>query len=155
MSIAAVLLVCVASFNATPEVGVPVSVHFWAAEAVNEQRDAKHFDRPLVPAKEALEPLPYNTFRSVNTGFQAIRGSEEAVFKINSRYELRVRATCPGPGQQIKLDLKVLLHTPGAEKGPVTALETRVNTVSGKQLAVRGLKLESGNDLVIVLGAST
>jgi hypothetical protein len=127
-----------------------VKVDVVAVHAFSENRGARVFDNDLKDLKDALSDLDYDTFRRLSATTLHARINEEATYEINSRYKLRVKPLSHEPSGQVRLSIRVEMRTraPGAK--PVDAVATTLLISPEKKLKVRGLKLDNG-ELVVVL----
>jgi len=154
VSVLAALIAVTTLLPAQADGAKPVNLRFWAVEASVEQRDEPYFERAVLDARPALVGLPFDTFRAVNTGWKSVGCKDNAEFSIDQRYSLSVTPERAENTDRLRLHIVVTLHPRDADASPVRALDTRLHTMSAKPIAVRGLKLENGNDLVIVLDAT-
>lgn len=128
----------------------PVRVDVVAVHAFSENRGARVFDKDLQDLKDALSDLDYDTFRRLSTTTLRAGLNEEAAYEINSRYKLCVKPLSREASGQVRLNVRVEMKTnaPGAK--PVNAVATTLLISPEKKLKVRGLKLDNG-ELVVVL----
>lgn len=127
-----------------------VRVDVVAVHAFSENRGARVFDRDLQELKETLSDLDYDTFRRLSATTLRAELNEEATYEINSRYKLCVKPMSREPSGQVRLNVRVEMKTgaPGAK--PINAVATTLLISPDKKLKLRGLKLDNG-ELVVVL----
>ena len=127
-----------------------VRVDVVAVHAFSENRGARVFDKDLLELKETLSDLQYDTFRRLSATTLRAAVNEEATYEINSRYKLCVKPLSRETSGQVRLNVRVEMKTnaPGAK--PVNAVATTFLISPDKKLKLRGLKLDNG-ELVVVL----
>lgn len=127
-----------------------VRVDVVAVHAFSENRGARVFDKDLQELKEALSDLDYDTFRRLSATTLRAGLNEEATYQINSRYKLCVKPLSREPSGQVRLNVRVEMKTGAAGAKPVNAITTTLLISPDKKLKLRGLKLDNG-ELVVVL----
>ena len=150
-------LVCViallgAGETSPPPPGPPeaVKVDVVVVHAFSENRGARVFDRELQPLKEALADLDYDTFKQLSTTTLRAEWNREATYQVNSRYKLCVKPLSREESGQVRLSVRVEMRAKAPDAKPVNAVATTLLISPEKKLKVRGLKLDNG-ELVMVL----
>ncbi len=130
----------------------PVSVHMWAVQATQEDRAQPHFDREVVAIKPAVEELPYDTYKKVAVAWRSAQVNEPARLPIDGTYTL-IATPLPDQGDhRIRLEVAVeMKNQRDARGGAVKALQTTMALVPEKMVKLRGFRLDTGNELLIVL----
>lgn len=127
-----------------------VRVDVVAVHAFSENRGARVFDKDLLNFKDALADLEYDTFHQLSTTTLRAPLNQEATYQINSRYKLCVKPLSRESSGQVRLNVRVEMKTNARDSKPVNAVSTTLLISPEKKLKVRGLKLDNG-ELVIVL----
>ena len=110
----------------------------------------KQFDQGAQPISEALADLPYKRYDTIRADRRAAPYRQQTRVAINPRYTLCVSPISREPDGRIRTELCVEMAPRQKGERPVKALETRVLMAPGKAVKLRGLRLEEG-ELVIVL----
>jgi len=127
-----------------------VKVDVVAVHAFSENRGARVFDKDLQDLKEALSDLEYDTFRRLSATTLRAALNQEATYEINSRYKICVKPLSREPSGQVRLNVRVEMKTGAARAKPINAITTTLLIGPEKKLKLRGLKLDNG-ELVVVL----
>ncbi len=150
-------IVCVLAFIGAAETPPPpppphdtVRVDVVAVHAFSENRGARVFDKELQPMKEALADLEYDTFQRLSAVTLEAAIDKEVTYQVNSRYKLCVRPLSREPSGQVRLSVRVEMRPSDQKAKPINAVSTTLLISPEKRLKVRGLKLDVG-ELVMVL----
>lgn len=141
--------------EAAGDVGAPaVNVQMWAVQATQEDRVEPHFDRDVVAIKPAVKDLPYDTYKRVAVEWRAATVGTTAALPINPVYTLLATPLPDQADLRIRLDICVeMRRDPDANGGGIKALQTTMALVPGKMVNLRGFRLKTGGELLIVLMA--
>jgi len=144
------------SLTAPADEALPVSM--WAMDASREgrPRGERHLDRELLPIRDTIEALPFDTFTTVRVVRAEARRGREAKLPINERYTLYLTWQSGGTDDEpLCLAIRVEKQPEGRDREkrrPVNAFATRVEVRPGQKIKFKGLR-NDGKELVIVLRA--
>lgn len=127
-----------------------VRVDVVAVHAFSENRGAKVYDKDLQDIKEALSDLEFDTYRKLSSTTLRAALNDEASYKINSKYTLYVKPLSREASGQVRLSIRVQMAAKDPAGKPINAVATTLSISPDKKLKLRGLKLDNG-ELVVVL----
>jgi hypothetical protein len=123
-------------------------------QATNEKRDKdeRYFDPRLDDeTREAIDRLPFNTFRLKSKTQKAVAYDRETAFVINARYTLYLTPLRKDDRERVRVRIRIEEKVEEDDKVKKRdALETTTRMANGKRLVLGGLRLDDG-ELVAVL----
>ncbi len=135
-----------------------VSFSVWAVQANQENRATPYLDSQLESICKALTDLPFNTFRAVGRMNSELSTNSDhqtpKTMPLDDRYTLSVTFKGQDAGGQIRLELWVEAAAKNQGDPPVRVLTTRLRMAPGEMAAVRGLKRDGG-EMVLVFRCGT
>jgi len=137
---------------AAPRAGAQeTQLHFWAMEAHTEGRQKVHFDPGLEAVREAVKPLKHDTYSKLKIGTHTFKDSKDFAEKLCPAYTLKASAPEQAEGGRYRVKVRITLSASGEKSDEIDALDTDLLIQPGKKVLVRGLKLDDGKELVLVL----
>lgn len=139
----------IALLLALPAAALDAEISFWAVQATKQGQTEKVYGHGLEPVVSKLADLPHDTFSLLVDGGLGANFGSKAEAVITPQYKLRIEPLDEEAGR-VRMRLVVEY-----EKEPgkiINAVDTRIVLTPGKQVRLGGLKLESG-DLVIIFSA--
>ncbi len=135
--------------------GEPQSdLKMWAVEASTEGKERPTFDKGLESITAVLAPLPHNVYRKVSTGTHRLSTTGNTRININKTYTLETASPVRSDDGRYRIQLRILMPSTETPEKEIKALDIEVLLKPDKQFLVRGLKLEKGKELVLVLSLS-
>jgi hypothetical protein len=129
----------------------PVRVAVVAVQAFNKEHSGKQYDRGLEGVKGALDDLPYNTYNRLDATIATAPFNEETIVPLTDRHRLYLRPLSQEPNRHVRLNVRLhMTRRPEAGRAPVTAINTTVIAGPGRQVKLRGVKLNEGELIVII-----
>jgi hypothetical protein len=131
-----------------------VTLSIWAVQAVREGHNTIEMDPALVPVRDELRGLPYDTFRSLLITEKGCPRDADASLRLTDRYTLVTKFIEEMNDGRLRIELCILMPPPPeySSQEPVVVLTTVLKLSPGKQVKLGGMKLEVG-DLIVVLAA--
>jgi hypothetical protein len=148
LRIVVVVLLCAAAAAEGP---VPFS--YWAVHASDEGREEKSYGPGLEGVRKTLDDLPYDTFRKISNGREAIVPGKRERVRLNANYTLCIQPVSREADGRYRVEIQVEMDPDDPDKPPVKALDTRMLMRPGEQVRMGGMRLEGEGDLVIILAA--
>lgn len=130
----------------------PVKIAVVAVLASNTEHAGRQYEPGLEKVQGALADLPFNTFRPLQTATVSAPFNEETTVSLTERHRLYLRPMSKEPNRQVRLNMRLhLTRKPDGDKPPaVTAVNTTIITGPGRQMKLRGVKLDGGELVVVV-----
>lgn len=128
----------------------PVNVSVVAVQASKEDRAEPMFDAGLDSVRDALKDLPYDTFKKLASTNVSAPFEKDTSVTLTSKYTLYVTPSSKEENGQIRMTLRVEMPSKDPQGKPVNVLSTTVSATPGKQLVLRGLKLDAGEGVVVI-----
>jgi len=129
----------------------PVRIDVVAIHAFDEAHAGKQYEGGLDGMKTALEDLPYNTYRRLDAASVSAPFNEETIVPLSDRHRLYLRPMSKEPHNQVRLNVRLhMTRKPETGRTPVNAINTTIIAGAGRQVKLRGVKLDQG-ELVVVI----
>lgn len=128
----------------------PVRVNVVAVQASRENRGLRYFERGLDDIRGAVADLEFDTYRKLSSATFPAAFNEETRFEISPKYTLCITPLSREPTGQVRLTVNVQLTSEHHRNKPVNALTTTLSIGRGKQVKLRGLKLDVGELVVLI-----
>ncbi|HOV75626.1 MAG TPA: hypothetical protein PK967_16830 [Candidatus Hydrogenedentes bacterium] len=151
--VAALLVLCaLGAPPAMPSTGPPpVRVDVVAIHALDEPRSGKQYEGGLESVKAALEDLPYNTYRRLDAANIQAPFNEDTIVPLTDRHRLYLRPLSKEPHDQVRLNVRLhMTRKPETGGVSVNAINTTVIAGAGRQVKLRGVKLDQGELIVVI-----
>lgn len=170
MSVALLSAILLAPENAPAPAGAVFKI--WAVEVHSEGRKEPHFDKGLEEVREAVEDSKHDTYVNLKTAKQSFKNAESARTALTDRYTLDTSPPTVTEDGRYRVKLRLTMKPDKKKSGnpllqpdsliepapkrekEVEALATELLMQPGKQVVVRGLKLEDGKEMVLVVSLS-
>jgi hypothetical protein len=127
----------------------PVSVTMVAVEARREGRAQQYFGPGLDPVRRALASLDFDTFNRVQSAEIPAPYGEEQTIHINQKYTLHITPVSQMEDGRVRLRARITARSRDGSQ-TINALDTTLQIKPGIQLNLGGLRLESG-ELILVI----
>ena len=152
MGVSALGIILVALAGADAEAAPPApTVYMWAVQASDEGREERYYTPGLDKrARKAMADLPYDTYNALRIASRPAPYQWETRFPINEKYTLIAKPISPQLDGRLRIDVRVAMAPKQAGDEPVKALDIRLVVTPGNAVKFRGLQLDEG-ELVIVL----
>lgn len=129
----------------------PVRIEVVAVQAMNKDHAGKQYEPGLDAVKPALDDLPYNTYRRFDTTVVTAPFNEETIVPLTDRHRLYLRPLSKEPNRHIRLNVRLhMTRRPEGGKAPVTAINTTLVAGPGRQVKLRGVKLDEGELIAVI-----
>lgn len=128
----------------------PLQVSVVAVQAKNEGRASKHFGPGLSKVRAAISGLDYDSFYKVRSADVPVPYGEEARIYIDDQYTLYITPLSVTEDGRIRIKARITMKSKGKT---VKALDTTLTMTPGSRLNLGGLRLASG-ELVVVISVS-
>ena len=128
----------------------PLQVSVVAVQAINEGRASKHFGPGLSQVRHAIAGLDYDSFYKVRSADLPVPYGEEAKIYIDDQYTLYITPLSVTEDGRIRIKARITMKSKGKT---VKALDTTLTMTPGSRLNLGGLRLASG-ELVVVVSVS-
>ncbi len=129
----------------------PVRVDVVAVQALNKEHPGKQYERGLEAVKAALDDLPYNTYRRLDAMSVRAPFNEETIVSLTDRHRLYLRPLSQEPNRHVRLNVRLhMTRKPEGGRAPVNAINTTVIAGLGRQIKLRGVKLDEGELIVVI-----
>lgn len=125
----------------------PATVSMVAVRAADEAEP--YFDPALNAVRSALADVKSNALRKVRASDTSAPYAEETKFPIDERYTLYITPVSRGDDGRVRAKARITV-VPRRGGSPVNAVDTTLSIVPGDYVKIRGLKIESG-ELVVLL----
>ena len=125
----------------------PLQVSVVAVQAKNEGRTSKHFGPGLVRVRRAVSGLDYDSFYKVRSADIPVPYGEEAKIYIDGQYTLYVTPLSVVEDGRIRIKARITMKLKGKT---VKALDTTLTMKPGSHLNLGGLRLSSGELIVVI-----
>ena len=128
----------------------PVNITVTAVHATHEKRAEKFFDPGIEGLRSAVADLEFDTYKKIRRETLRAPFNRDTTLELTPKYTLAITPISKESKNQIRVKVCVQMppRAPGAR--PVNALDTTLLISPGKQVKLRGLKLDPG-ELVIIL----
>ncbi len=127
----------------------PASVTMVAVQATREGRAQKSFGPGLESVQRALAGLDFDTFARVQSAEIPSPYGEEQTIHINAKYTLHITPVSQQDDGRVRLRARITAVSRDGSQ-TVNALDTTLQIKPGMQLNLGGLRLESG-ELILVI----
>ena len=125
----------------------PLQVAVVAVQAKNEGRVAKHFGAGLSKVRPAIKGLDYDSFYKIRSADVPMPYGEEAKIFIDDRYALYITPLSVTEQGRIRIRARITMKS---KDKTVKALDTKLTMTPGSSINLGGLRLKSG-ELIIVI----
>ncbi len=144
MTAVSLVLLAVSLVSAPEE---PLQVSVVAVQAKNEGRASKHFGPGLDRVRRAVSTLDYDSFYKVRSADVPVPFEEEAKIYIDGKYTLYVTPLSVMEDGRIRIKARITMKE---KKKTVKALDTTLTIKPGSHLNLGGLRLSSGELIVVI-----
>jgi hypothetical protein len=127
----------------------PVTLSMVAVEARREGHPQKSFGPGLESVQRALAALNFDTFSRVSSAELPVPYGTEQQIHINSKYTLFVKPVSQTDDGRVRIRARITMKSRDGTQ-TVDALDTTLLIKPGTHLNLGGLKLESGELIVVV-----
>jgi hypothetical protein len=132
-----------------------VSLSVWAVQATHENKPEKEYDRSLAEIQKLLAPLPYDTFREVQSHRNKTVGySQETRLPLDRNYTLIVHPTAREEDGRVRMEIRVEMPPKKEGGAPIEAIAVTLLLQPGEKIKLQGLRGDGGGELIVVLGAT-
>ena len=148
VTLASLTLLAVSLIAAGDEVpSEPLQVSVVAVQAKNEGRSSKHFGPGLEQVRRAVSGLDYDSFYKVRSADVPVPYGEEAKIYIDAQYTLYVTPLSVTQDKRIRIKARITMKS---KAKTVKALDTTLTMKPGSHLNLGGLRLSSGELIVVI-----
>ena len=125
----------------------PLQVSVVAVQAKNEGRASKHFGPGLEHVRMAVSGLDYDSFYKVRSADVPAPYGEEVKIYIDAQYTLYVTPLSVTQDKRIRIKARITMKS---KAKTVKALDTTLTMKPGSHLNLGGLRLSSGELIVVI-----
>lgn len=171
-------VVLLGALLAAPESGErPPEAEFkiWAVEVHDEGREEPYFDAGLDEVRETVKDARFDTYINLKTDKHTFKDGQPVNTALTDRYTLRAGPPSKSPDGRYRMKLRLTMkaetekarRTPGLpvdtlvpQSSPrksareIEALSSELLLQPEKQVIIRGLKLDDGKELILVVSLS-
>ena len=159
---------------------IPPKAEFkiWVVEVRSEGRQEVHFDKGLEEIREAVKDSQHDTYRNLKTSSHTFKDAKPLRTALNDRYTLDSTVPTLADDGRYRLTLRVTMKSESADKAPggasaliptdtlvpkpknpgrpkeIEAISSKLLLLPDEKVVVRGLKLEDGKEMVLVVSLS-
>ena len=150
MSVLGLTVLVVSLVTADGEVPTtPLKVSMVAVQAKNEGRAQKYFGPGLEPVRRAVGGLDYDSFYKIQSAEVPAPYGEETKIYINEQYTLFITPVERMDDGRIRLKARITMQSRDRRR-TINALDTTLAMKPGSHLNLGGLRLTSGELIVVV-----
>lgn len=127
----------------------PVTISVVSVEARREGRAQKSFGPGLESVQRALTSLSFDTFTRISSAELPVAYGSEQPILINSRYTLFVKPVSQTDDGRVRIRARITMKSRDGTR-TADAIDTTLLIQPGTHLNLGGLKLDSGELIVVV-----
>ena len=127
----------------------PVTISMVAVEARREGRAQKSFGPGLESVQRALAGLSFDTFSRISAAELPVEYGTEQLIQVNTKYALYVEPVSQTDDGRVRIHARVTMKSRDGTR-TVDALDTTLLIKPGTHLNLGGLKLDTGELIVVV-----
>lgn len=154
----------------------PAAAEFkiWAVEVHKEGRKAPHFDKGLEEVRETVQDSKHDTYINLKTTKHTFKGDKSVSTALTDRYTLTATPPTVAGDGRYRVNLRLTMKSekkPGAtsllqpdsliapdntrpKDREIEALSSDLLLQPDKKVVIRGLKLEDGKEMILVVSLS-